>query len=235
MAPVSGFLLTTSYAVNTVIKLISLRQEWFHHQLAEKRPVTTNLHFKAVSTSTALSMLRPYVLRALPLPSMTCPCPQPRNKQAPFSRICEKPHSWVLQHSGFSGSNTTSADVVERHILKSHTHGMTPPYVSSTVFPLLCTTAHVDSHPELPTHCSHSAAMPCSAMFCPCPDVPSGEGNGNPLRYSYLEKSHGWRSLVGYSPWGHKESDMTKRLHFRYPFSTDLEQDAAACQPQDGG
>ena len=27
-------------------------------------------------------------------------------------------------------------------------------------------------------------------------------------------KSHGWRGLVGYSPWGHKESDMTERLHF---------------------
>ena len=27
------------------------------------------------------------------------------------------------------------------------------------------------------------------------------------------EKSHGQRSLVGYSPWGHKESDMTERLH----------------------
>jgi len=27
-------------------------------------------------------------------------------------------------------------------------------------------------------------------------------------------KSHGWRSLVGYSPWGHKESDTTERLHF---------------------
>ena len=24
-------------------------------------------------------------------------------------------------------------------------------------------------------------------------------------------KSHGWRSLVGYSPWGHRESDMTER------------------------
>ena len=23
-------------------------------------------------------------------------------------------------------------------------------------------------------------------------------------------KSHGWRNLVGYSPWGHKESDMTE-------------------------
>ena len=30
----------------------------------------------------------------------------------------------------------------------------------------------------------------------------SGEGNGNPLQYSFLPgKSHG-RSLVGYSPWG---------------------------------
>ena len=27
-------------------------------------------------------------------------------------------------------------------------------------------------------------------------------------------KSHGWRSLAGYSPWGHKESDTTGRLHF---------------------
>ena len=27
-------------------------------------------------------------------------------------------------------------------------------------------------------------------------------------------KSHGWRSLVGCSPWGHEESDMTERLHF---------------------
>ena len=26
-------------------------------------------------------------------------------------------------------------------------------------------------------------------------------------------KSHGWKSLVGYSPWGRKESDTTKRLH----------------------
>ena len=26
-------------------------------------------------------------------------------------------------------------------------------------------------------------------------------------------KSHGRRSLVGYSPWGHEESDMTELLH----------------------
>ena len=28
------------------------------------------------------------------------------------------------------------------------------------------------------------------------------------------EKFHGWRSLVGYSLWGLKESDMIERLHF---------------------
>ena len=41
-----------------------------------------------------------------------------------------------------------------------------------------------------------------------------GEGNGNPLQYSCLEKSHGLRSVIGYSPWGCKESDMTEPLHF---------------------
>ena len=29
-------------------------------------------------------------------------------------------------------------------------------------------------------------------------------------------KSHGQRSLVGYSPWGRKESDMTERLHVHF-------------------
>ena len=27
-------------------------------------------------------------------------------------------------------------------------------------------------------------------------------------------KSHGQRSLEGYSPWGHKESDTTEQIHF---------------------
>ena len=39
-----------------------------------------------------------------------------------------------------------------------------------------------------------------------------GKGNGNPLQYSGLENPHGQRSLVGYSPWGPRESDMTKWL-----------------------
>ena len=31
-------------------------------------------------------------------------------------------------------------------------------------------------------------------------------------------KSRGWRSLIGYSPWGQKESDTTERLHFHFHF-----------------
>ena len=37
-----------------------------------------------------------------------------------------------------------------------------------------------------------------------------GGGHGNPLQYSCLENPHGQRSLAGYSPWGHKELDMTE-------------------------
>ena len=32
-------------------------------------------------------------------------------------------------------------------------------------------------------------------------------------------KSHEWRSLVGCSPWGLEESDMTERLHFHFSLS----------------
>ena len=43
-----------------------------------------------------------------------------------------------------------------------------------------------------------------------------GEGNGGlqPTPVLLPGKSYGWRSLVGYNPWGHKESDATERLHF---------------------
>ena len=34
-----------------------------------------------------------------------------------------------------------------------------------------------------------------------------GGGNGNPLQYFCLENLHGQRSVVDYSPWGHKQSD----------------------------
>ena len=37
-----------------------------------------------------------------------------------------------------------------------------------------------------------------------------GGGHGNPFQYSCLENPHGQKSLEGYSPWGHKESDTTE-------------------------
>ena len=40
-----------------------------------------------------------------------------------------------------------------------------------------------------------------------------GEGNGNPLQCFLPGEFHGWSSLVGYSPSGHEESDMTQHTH----------------------
>ena len=43
-------------------------------------------------------------------------------------------------------------------------------------------------------------------------EYPLEKGMSNPLQCSYLKSPHGQRSLVGYSPWGPKESDMTEWL-----------------------
>ena len=54
-------------------------------------------------------------------------------------------------------------------------------------------------------------------------------------------KSHGRRSLVGYSPWGHQESDMTERLPFHFLLSCIGEGNGIPLQysclenPRDGG
>ena len=48
-----------------------------------------------------------------------------------------------------------------------------------------------------------------------------GEGNGNLLQHSCLGKSHGRRSLAGYSPWGHKRVRcclVTKQEQNIYPY-----------------
>ena len=54
-------------------------------------------------------------------------------------------------------------------------------------------------------------------------------------------KSHGWRSLVGCSPWRREESDMTERLHFYFSLSCIGEGNGDPLQcscienPKDGG
>ena len=41
-----------------------------------------------------------------------------------------------------------------------------------------------------------------------------GVGNGNPFQYSCLgNPMDRERRLAGYSPWGHRESDMTEQTH----------------------
>ena len=52
-----------------------------------------------------------------------------------------------------------------------------------------------------------------------------GKENSNPLQYSCLENSIDKRILAGYSPWGDKETDLTKRLrthtqHGQWPWVT---------------
>ena len=48
----------------------------------------------------------------------------------------------------------------------------------------------------------------------------SGPTESGPLRSTQVPgKSHGWRSLVGCSPWGCEESDTTERLHFHFSLS----------------
>ena len=45
---------------------------------------------------------------------------------------------------------------------------------------------------------------------------PAGRREWHPTPVLLPGKSHGWRSLVGCSPWGCEESDTTKRLHFHF-------------------
>ena len=59
------------------------------------------------------------------------------------------------------------------------------------------------------------------------------------LKQILPRKSHGWRSLVGCSPWGREEVDTTERLHFHFHA---LEKEMAtplqcSCleNPRDGG
>ena len=63
----------------------------------------------------------------------------------------------------------------------------------------------------------------------------------NPTPVLLPGKSHGWRSLVGCSPWGHEESDTTEWLHFHFSLSCIGEGNGNPLQcsclenPRDGG
>ena len=66
-------------------------------------------------------------------------------------------------------------------------------------------------------------------------------GEWHPTPVLLPGKSHGWRSLVGCSPWGGEESDTTERLHFHFSLSCIGEGNGNPLQcsclenPRDGG
>ena len=50
------------------------------------------------------------------------------------------------------------------------------------------------------------------------PKCVRGRRQWHPTPVLLLGKSHGWRSLVGYSPWGREESDTTNDFTFTFHF-----------------
>ena len=87
----------------------------------------------------------------------------------------------------------------------------------------------------------------CPASFCtPRPNLPVTPGisrrrQWQPTPVLLPGKSHGWRSLVGCSPWGCEELDMTERFHFPFSLSCIGEGNGDPLQcsclenPRDGG
>ena len=59
---------------------------------------------------------------------------------------------------------------------------------------------------------------PCRALNLPT--VFLSRSTWQPTPVLLPGKFQGWRILVGYSPWGCRESDTTERLHFHYFFSS---------------
>ena len=81
---------------------------------------------------------------------------------------------------------------------------------------------------KLPSHLEYLAGPGWRRQWHPTPVLLPG-------------KSHGWRSLVGCSPWGRWGSDTTERLHFHFSLSCTGEGNGNPLQcsclenPRDGG
>ena len=87
---------------------------------------------------------------------------------------------------------------------------------------------HVENHQYgvkpvyLDLRCTYIYGLPSSSAgkesACNARDLGSilglgrapGGGPGNPVQYSRLENPHGQRSLTGFSPWGHKETNTAE-------------------------
>ena len=92
-------------------------------------------------------------------------------------------------------------------------HSLHPVSVSNITWLSIEHIKYVYSIPRLPwwLRCKESTCSERDLISVPGLGRFPGVGHGNPLQYSCLQNSHGQRSLVGYSPWGHRESDMTEQ------------------------
>ena len=74
-----------------------------------------------------------------------------------------------------------------------------------------------------------------------CASFPNRRRQWHPTPVLLPGKSHGWRTLVGRSPWGREESDTTERLHFHFSLLCTGEGNGNPLQcfclenPRDGG
>ena len=92
--------------------------------------------------------------------------------------------------------------------------------VHSNANPLQQTRKYLEKEPKLPTkrgfpggsHGKESVFNEGDLSSIPWLGRLPGGGHGSSLHYSCLENPHRQRSLAGYSPWVHKESDTNEWL-----------------------
>ena len=108
----------------------------------------------------------------------------------------------VESHTPFKVNQTTAAESFDHveHILCTFSRSFLSLFIQTLGF------SGGSDGKESACNAGHSGSTPGLGI--------SHEVNGNPLQCCCLDS--GQRSLVGYSPWGCKESDMTERLNTPY-------------------
>ena len=133
----------------------------------------------------------------------------------------------ILYQLGYQGSLlpgwsfVIDASPLATTSLRMHNSALYPSFVTSTIGPNLSTLTAFPFSLSYPLVASLVAQMvkhvpavrETWVRFNPWVGKTPWRRQWHPTPVLLPWKSHGWRSLVGYSPWGHKELDMTEQLH----------------------